>query len=254
MRETIIITGGSRGIGAASSLALASPHREIVLLARTEEDLQRQAERIRARGGHATYRVVDLGSRDSVSELGQWMVDAFERIDGLILNAGISNDVDFDQSSRDLMEREMAVNYHAPADLLSFVLPDMKARGSGKVVVVGSLTAFVPFPGNASYTASKAALQALIRSVRIETRESGVHLGMVLPGLTETDLTRDKQTLLPSMSAATVGRAVARCYDEERALVVPGRLNQVAARLFSAFPETSDRLLSRVASLLVPSS
>ncbi len=254
MSETIIITGGSRGIGAAASLALASADRELVLLARTEEDLVRQTKRIERRGGRATYHVADLSSRDSVAELGEWMRSEFDRIDGLVLNAGISNDLNFEDSSRELMEREMAVNYHAPADLLKFVLPDMKARRSGKVVVVGSLTAFVPFPGNASYTASKAALQALIRTVRIETKDSGVHLGMVLPGLTDTDLTKDKKTLLPAMSAAAVGRAVAECYDEERALVVPGRLNQVAARVFSAFPETSDWLLSRVSSLLVPSN
>lgn len=254
MRETIVITGGSRGIGAAAALALANSSREIVLLARTEDDLIRQVELIERRGGHASYRVVDLACRDSVAALGQWFVEEVECIDGLVLNAGISNDVDFDQSSRELMEREMAVNYHAPADLLSFVLPDMKARRSGKVVVVGSLTAFVPFPGNASYTASKAALQALIRSVRMETRDQGIHFGMVLPGLTDTDLTRGKRTILPAMPAAAVGRAVAQCYDDEKMVVVPGRLNQVAAKVFSAFPETSDWLLSRVSSLLVPSN
>ena len=122
----------------------------------------------------------------------------------------------------------------------------MIERDRGAVAVVGSLTSAVPFPGNASYAASKAALQALVRSLRLELTSTNVHLGLVLPGFTATSMTAGMSSLLPAMPADDVARAVERCLKERRPLVVPGLLNKVGLRLFSAAPALTDALLVRL--------
>jgi short-subunit dehydrogenase len=151
------------------------------------------------------------------------------------------------------MQRELEVNYLAPAELMRRMVPGMVRRGRGRVVVIGSLTSFVPFPGNASYSASKSALLALVRSIRVELQGTGVHFGVVLPGYTRTAMTEGRSSYLPAMLPEEVADAVALCYERERRLVVPGALNRAAARVFSMFPETSDRLLTRLARFVIPS-
>ena len=250
--EVIVVTGASRGIGAATVRCLARPGRRLVLLARSPLHLQRRVAEARAQGAEAWSLPVDLACPESARGAFETLLDHEPAIDGLILNAGVAADRPFRDATSGSIQREIEVNYLAPAELMRRVLPSMVRRGRGRVVVVGSLTSFVPFPGNASYSASKAALFSLVRSVRVELRGTGVHLGVVLPGYTRTAMTEGRSSYLPAMAPETVGEAVARCYDREQHLVVPGALNRAAARVFSLFPETSDRVLTRLARFVIP--
>lgn len=240
-RETILLTGASRGIGAAAARRLARPGRRLLLLARSEDALAHRASEVEARGAEARAVPVDFASPEETRRA----LDALEReegpFDGLVLNAGMANAIRFDETDRARIERELEVNYLAPADILRRTLPEMVERGRGCVVVVGSLTSFIPFPGNATYCASKAALLALVRSLRAEIGPCGVHIGVVLPGYTRTQMVEGAQSLLLSMSAEKVGSSVQRAYDHKKTLIIPGALNGLAARLFGAFPGMTDR-------------
>ncbi len=252
--ETILITGASRGIGAAAARRLASPRRRILLVARGESALEARCREITAAGGIAEPLVADLGDPDSVRACIDEVDRSYGTPDGLVLNAAVSNDRAFEQTTTALLERELRVNYLAPAEVLLRFLPRMAERGHGKAVVVGSLTSIVPFPGNSSYSASKAALTALIRGLRLEYRNTGVALGVVMPGYTATQMTANLSSTLPPMSADAVGRAVEQCYERAFAQVVPGAMNRAAALLFSLFPDTADRVLGRFSRYLVPSA
>lgn len=247
--ETIVLTGASRGIGAATAESLARPGRRLILVARGAEALEAQCEEVRRAGAEAIARPCDLSDVEAVNELAR----STGPVHGLVLNAGIANDQPFLAGSEAAAQLELQLNYMAPSLLLRAYLPEMKARGSGRVVAVGSLTSFVPFPGNATYAASKAALFTLIRSLRLELAGSGVYLGVVLPGYTETDMTKHLATRAPSMSAEAVGRMVAQSYELRRSVVVPGVVNRMAARVFGAFPGLSDSVLARFGRSLLPS-
>jgi len=251
-KERILITGASRGIGGAAARRFAAPGRELRLLARSERELEARCREVEARGGAARYEAVDFADRDGLRATFEAIEREDRPFDGLVLNAGVANNVDFRDSSRASIQREIDVNYVAPADLLQRVLPGMIERGGGRVVVVGSLSSLLPFPGNASYSASKTALLSLIRSLRVELRGTGVHLGVVLPGYTRTRMTENHTSFLPAMTPEAVADAIADCYDHRKSVVVPGAMNRAAARLFSAFPETSDRLLHRLARFVIP--
>lgn len=249
--ETIIITGASRGIGAATARQLAGPQRRLILLARSKGDLAALCDEINERGATAEHLEADLSTVELAAESADTLIDRTERVDGLVLNAGMSNDKLFGDSTIDEVEYELGVNYLAPVTLLHSLMPLLEASG-GSAVFVGSLTALMPFPSNATYAASKAALLALVRSLRVEMDESGVHFGIVLPGATETDATADKTSIVPHMSADKVAKAIERCLEERDGIVIPGLGNRLAATFFQEFPELSEKLLKPLKTKLVP--
>lgn len=243
-----MVTGASRGIGGATALCLARPGRKLILVARTEAALQACKAQVEERGGEAEVRACNLKDPVAVAELAATSGE----LDGLILNAGMSNDASFLSTTPEAVAAELQLNYLTPVYLLGYHLPRMKTRGQGRIVAVGSLTSFVPFPGNATYAASKSALFTLMRSLRMELEDSGVSLGIVLPGHTATEMVKDLKASVPSMSPEAVGRMVARCYERGHSVVVPGVMNRLAASMFGAFPASSDSMLSRFAHVFVP--
>ncbi|MEM6370240.1 MAG: SDR family NAD(P)-dependent oxidoreductase [Myxococcota bacterium] len=248
--ETIVITGASRGIGAASAEHLAVGRRRLVLVSRSASSLEALCARLPV---ESIPLPIDLSAEDAGPSLLKSLKDRGLEPDGWVLNAGMSNDVAFTASDAAAVRRELQLNYLTPLSILEAEVRRMRVLGSGRVVTVGSLTSFVPFPGNATYAASKAALFTLVRSLRAELDGSGVKLGVVLPGYTRTAMTNGlSKSWVPSMSADEVGRHVAQAYERGDALVVPGLANRIAARIFGGFPKTSDWMLTRFASLVVP--
>jgi short-subunit dehydrogenase len=249
--ETIIITGASRGIGAATARRLAGPNRRLILLARSQDKLAALCDEINAKGATAEHLEADLSSVELAAEAASKLLERTERVDALVLNAGMSNDTLFDNSTMDGIEYELGVNYLAPVTLLHSLLPLLESSG-GSAVFVGSLTALMPFPSNATYAATKAALLALVRSLRVEMDESGVHFGIVLPGATETEATADKSSIVPHMSADKVAKAIERCLDNREGVIIPGLGNRLAATFFQEFPELSEKLLKPLKTKLIP--
>jgi len=224
------------------------------LLARSEDKLRQTQAAVENRGGEAIVLPVDLSSRKGAELCSELLL---ERIDGqldvLILNAGISNHAEFLNSDLDAIEYEMRLNYLSPLVILRRCLPHMVTQtDGGHVICVGSLASLMPFPGEASYAASKAGLLSLLRTLQVELRDHPVTLTAVLPGYTATEMTKKHRSLLPAMSSERVGVAIAKAVEERPYLVIPGISNRIAARLFRTFPGISDRLLARFASLLVP--
>lgn len=239
--ETIVVTGASRGIGAATAVRLSHPSRRLVLVARGIGRLEETARRC---SGPTHLLSADLSAPTASDSLLRGLEKLQLVPDGWVLNAGMANGEPFGRSDTEAVEREYRLNYLTPLHLLRHELPRFKARGAGRVTVVASLTSVVPFPGNATYAASKAALFALVRSLRPELRGTGVHLGIVLPGFTRTAMTKnhDSRWLSP-MSAEAVGRHVARAFERRTSIAVPGALNGAALRFFGRFPRFSEHVL-----------
>ena len=250
MTETIVITGASRGIGEAAALRLARDGRHLILLARSELDLRRVRSACRLAGAEADYLTVDLSQRDRLEEVLDTLEHDVEPIDTLVLNAGTATGASFLDTDPAEVDRELAVNYLAPTLFLRRLVTPMVRRGVGRVAVVASLTGVIPFPGNANYAATKAALIALIRSLRLELADSPVHLGVVLPGFVRTSMTSELSSILPAKSPEQIARAIERCLEHRRRLVIPGLLNNAAMRLFAALPELADRLVDWLPALV----
>jgi len=180
----VLITGASRGIGAALADAFAARGARLTLAARTLGQLQEVAERT---GGTAVQ--ADLADPEVVAGFIGRVEEAGGPVDVLVNNAGIDLTGAFvDLSSEDL-ERMIRLNTITVADLTRQALPGMAARGRGHVVQMSSLAGCGVFPGMAVYAGTKAFLTHMSNGIRMEMRGLGVGVTIVEPGLvTSTDV------------------------------------------------------------------
>jgi NAD(P)-dependent dehydrogenase (short-subunit alcohol dehydrogenase family) len=207
--KVVLVTGSSYGIGEATARRLAAAGATVLLVARTEEQLQVVAGEIRAGGGSAYVYPANLADPAAVEELVRTVLAEHERVDVLVSNAGKSirrSVADTYQRFHDL-ERTNAINYLGPAKLVLELLPSMRERGSGHIVNVS--TAGVRTPPMArwsAYLASKSAFDVWLRCVAQEVRGDGVTTSTVYMGLVHTRMS-EPTPLLNKMPGLTPEQA-----------------------------------------------
>jgi len=185
-----LVTGGGRGIGRHIARGLAEDGADIALAwARDQAAAEENAAEIRATGRRAytiQLRVDDFqSSRSALRDLQA----SFGEIDILINNAGLDfRGADVVDTAPEELETLMRVNALAPHYLCSLLLPGMRTRGWGHVVMLSSSVTEVMGAGYAPYAMSKAALEALATVLAKEEREHGIHVNVVAPGLVETEM------------------------------------------------------------------
>ena len=177
----IILTGASEGIGRALALELAGRGARLSLAARDRERLESLAQECRARGGEALALPTDVTNVQD----GEWLINetvaAFDGVDVLVHNAGITMWSRFDAlQDLSIFERLMEVNYLAPVRLTALALPHLK-HSKGLLVAVASLAGLTGVPERSGYAASKHALIGFFDSLRIELAGSGVDVSVVCP-------------------------------------------------------------------------
>ncbi|HZX05872.1 SDR family NAD(P)-dependent oxidoreductase [Kribbella sp.] len=203
--KVALVTGSSYGIGEATARRLAAAGATVLLVARTEEQLQVVADEIRAGGGSAYVYPANLADPEAVKELVRTVLAEHGRVDVLVNNAGKSirrSIADTYQRFHDI-ERTNAVNYLGPAKLVLELLPSMRQRRSGHIVNVS--TAGVRTPPMArwsAYLASKSAFDVWLRCVAQEVRGDGVTTSTVYMGLVHTRMSEPTPLLnkLPGLS------------------------------------------------------
>jgi NADP-dependent 3-hydroxy acid dehydrogenase YdfG len=184
--RTALVTGASRGIGAAVARRLARDGARVALLARSRDALDALAAEI---GGGAVAIPADIGgpaaieaARGALARIG---VDA---PDLLVNNAGIFFVTPAHETSVDAFRELVELNLTAPFAFVQAFLPAMRERASGHVVTIGSIADRVAYAGNAAYAASKFGLRALHEVLRAELKGTGVRTSLVSPGPVDTSL------------------------------------------------------------------
>jgi NADP-dependent 3-hydroxy acid dehydrogenase YdfG len=181
-----LVTGASRGIGAAVARRLAASGARVALLARREKPLRDLAEEI----GHGAV-AVPCDVRDAPA-LAHAMAKLPDRVAGspdiVVNNAGAFFVSSAEETSVDAFAEALAVNLTAPFAVVHALVPAMRIAGRGHVVNLGSIADRATFPGNAAYASSKFGLRALHQVLRDELRGSGVRVSLVSPGPVNTDL------------------------------------------------------------------
>jgi len=184
--EWALVTGASAGLGAAFARALAADGISCVLAARREERLRELAEELESRFGVKTRVVaVDLAAPGGAEALVRAVADLEVAI--LVNNAGVGAAGRFETPEPARLRQLVELNCAAPAVLSRALLPAMKRRGRGAVVMVGSVAGCQPLPLHALYAATKAFDNHLGEALFAECRGSGVDCLALLPGPTETE-------------------------------------------------------------------
>ncbi len=192
--RTALVTGASRGIGAATARALAGAGARVALLARSADALAALAAEVAAEvaaaGTPAPVAVpCDLGEPASVAAAAAAVDRAFAGPpDLLVNNAGRFAVAPAHETDPDDFAALVGANLVAPFRLVRAFLPAMRARGSGHLVTVGSVADRNAFPGNAAYAAGKYGLRALHEVLRAELRGTGIRASLVSPGPVDTPI------------------------------------------------------------------
>jgi NAD(P)-dependent dehydrogenase (short-subunit alcohol dehydrogenase family) len=185
-----IVTGGSRGIGAATCRRLAADGLRVHLVYRDAESAAKQVvEEILAAGGHAVAHRADVADEPAVEELVQTVADAEGAIHVLVNNAGVIDDHLLMLTSTKRWEQVLRVNLTGPFMLSRAVLPVMLDQGWGRIVNVSSNSVRIPGAGQTAYAASKGGVEALTRGLAMEVGRKGIRVNCVAPGRVRTDMT-----------------------------------------------------------------
>ncbi len=187
--SVIIVTGASSGIGLSTARLLTSKGAKVALVARSEDALQ--ALQTELPGSLAV--VADMTDWDSIRSMVSKVEAYYDRIDGLINNAGRAYEATIEQIEPDVFEEIFRLNVLGPIVAMQAVIPIMRAQGSGSIVNINSGTAFMRIPGYAVYSSSKRALMGVGLTAREELSKDGIVVSQVYPGMTATNFGVNKQ-------------------------------------------------------------
>lgn len=184
-----VITGASRGLGAAIAKRFAGEGSHVVLVARTVGGLEEVDDAIRAAGGAATLVPLDLTEFDRIDEMGAALARRFGRIDVLVGNAGILGTLSpMGHIETQVWDRVIAVNLTANWRLIRSFDPLLRASDSGRAIFVTSGAADGAHPYWGAYAASKAALEAMVKTWAGEMTKTPVKVNLVDPGALRTSM------------------------------------------------------------------
>lgn len=188
--QTAIVTGASRGLGKAMAIALGANGARVTCVARNEEKLQETVAEIQAAGGEAEYVACDVADRESVDKLVDEVVEKYEKLDILVNNAGITRDNLLPRMSDEEWDDVIATNLRS-AFLLSRAASRYMMRARyGRIINISSVSGLIGNPGQTNYSASKAGMIGLTRSLSRELAGRKVTVNVVAPGFIESEMTK----------------------------------------------------------------
>ncbi|MCB2063668.1 MAG: SDR family NAD(P)-dependent oxidoreductase [Novosphingobium sp.] len=188
--EVALVTGASRGIGAATAMALAEAGAHVILTARDAKALEEVEERIHQAGGTATIAPVDLAEPDGIARLASAVSQRWDKLDILVINAALLPQLgpvtDIDQQA---FNKALTVNVLATQALLANFTPMMKKSGNARVIGLTSSVATAPRAFWGAYAATKAAFEVLLDCHAQETKNiAKLRVAIVNPGATRTQM------------------------------------------------------------------
>lgn len=183
--KVAIITGIGPGMGTEIARLFAREGASLVIGARTENKINQLSDELKAEGAQVVAQVMDLNDRKSCLSIVEAAIQHFGGVDILVQNGHNPGDYKtIDEADPENWRQVMECNFFGALHLVQLSTPSMIERGGGQIILVNSGASFEPHVGLASYAASKAALESLVRSIAIELgpkgiRANGIHLGLV---------------------------------------------------------------------------
>ena len=227
--KTVIVTGGSEGIGRVTAKAFAHAGARVVAAARNAERLDALVAEILAAGGEALAVETDVTDERGVEKMARAAVDRFGGIDVLVNNAGYGLFGPLVEVPIEDVRAVFEVNVFGPLRCTRAVVPEMRRRGGGAIVNVSSVVGKVTIPYMGAYCATKHALNSMSDALRAELRQDGINVITLMPGRVKTGFGENAVRrgsgpvggfggAPPERIARAIVRAVA---GEQRSIMVP---------------------------------
>ncbi len=265
--KTVLITGGSRGLGLVLAREFAFEGAQVAICARDQEELDLAAIDLRNRGAEVMTVKCDVTNAAEVESMISQVRGRFGQIDVLVNNAGTIQVGPLEVMNREDFDKAMQAHFWAPLNTMLAVIPEMRQRGDGRIVNITSIGGKIAVPHLVPYSASKFALVGLSKGLRTELRKDGVVVTTIVPGLMRTGSPRNANfkgkhreeyawfsisDSLPvtSIKAERAARQIIDACKQGRAELVISIQAKIAVTMDALFPELSAEMLALVNRLL----
>ena len=186
-KKVVIVTGSTSGIGLATARYFGQKGWRVVVNGRNAERVQQVTNALQQEGIEAIGIAADIQHRAQAQLLIDETLRQWGRLDCLVNNAGITMRALFEEAGPEVLERVMQVNFWGTVYCTHAALPHLRAT-RGAIVGVSSIAGYVGLPARTGYSASKFAMNGFLEALRIELRPTGVHVAIVAPGFTATNI------------------------------------------------------------------
>lgn len=219
-----LVTGGASGIGRATCLALAARGARVAVADINTQGAEQVAEEIRRQDREALAVGMDVTNRAHVAQAVQQVLDRWGRVDVLVNAAGWDRIVPFLESTEDLWDRVININFRGVLNTCHVVLPHMVQRGGGVVVNISSDAGRVGSSGETVYSGAKGAVIAFSKALAREVARHNIRVNVVAPGITDTPLLQQiiqagNEKLIDAIVRSTPLRRMARPEEVADAVV-----------------------------------
>jgi short-subunit dehydrogenase len=254
--SVVLITGGGKGIGRETAKLFAKNKAKVIITGRTINALEDTKKQISDDGGRCYYYQGDVTKIDDSKRIIDDIISTHGTIDILINNAGMSMRGLFEDTTLELFQKVMDINFTGAVIMTKLALPHI-IKNRGSIVFVSSLSALKGIPGIAPYGTAKMALTGFSESLRAELFRKGVHIGIVYVGFTENDpnkvvytATGETMPINRKKNDATqegVAMSIMTCVMKRKNIMYLTFLGKISKLFYQFFPRLSGYLLRKFA-------
>ena len=261
--KTVLVTGGSRGLGLVLAREFAADGARIAICARDEQELEQASDDLQSRGADVVAVKCDVTDMAEVTNMVDRVRQRFGKIDVLVNNAGTIQVGPLEVMNREDFEKAMLAHFWGPLNTILAVLPEMRERRDGRIVNISSIGGKIAVPHLVPYSASKFALVGLSKGLFAELRKDGIVVTTVCPGLMRTGSPRNANfkgkhahefawfsisDSLPvtSIKAERAARQIVDACKQGRAELIITVQAKLAVTFDALFPELSAEMLALV--------
>lgn len=262
--KTFLVTGAGGGIGREIVLELLAKGAKVAAVDMRAETLDELKKSVGGRADSLTTHVANITDRDAVRKLPDEVIATQGQIDGIMNVAGIIqpfvkvNDLEFEA-----IERVMNVNFYGTLNVVKAFLPELLKRPEAHIVNVSSMGGFLPVPGQSVYGASKAAVKLLTEGLYAELKDTNVHVSVVFPGATATNITENsglkvptgtdaKAQDFPMLSAHDAAAIIVNGMEKNKLQIFTGKDSNMMNLLYRLNPKFATDLIAKQMKSLLP--
>lgn len=263
--KVIVVTGAGGGIGSELVFALLRRGAKVAAVDLRDESLQKLKQTAGDVGTNLSTHAVNITERTAVAALPQQVIEAHGTVDGIINCAGIIQPfVRVNDLPYDAIDKVMQVNFYGTLYMTKEFLPHLLGRPEAHIVNVSSMGGFLPVPGQSVYGASKAAVKLLTEGLYAELMDTNVHVTVVFPGATKTNIsgnsgvaapampTETKQPSMPMLSPTAAAEIILDGTEKNKPQIFTGRDSKLMNRLYRINPVYATGFIAKRMKSLLP--
>ncbi len=240
---TVLVTGGSSGIGKALALELVKENNTVIICGRDSEKLQL----VRDQDPRIITRVCDITDNSAREELIQWVSSEFPDFSVLINNAGGQQQVDLskDSNKMDIAKQELELNFLSHVSLCELILPHFRLQEHAKIINLTTGLIYLPKASISFYCAAKAALHSYTQSLRVRLTQTNIRVIEIMPPLVDTPFHQGSlPNTIPSLKASDVVKSITKGLNWSQEEVLIGK-SKMAKFLSNFAPNQGLKLINR---------